>query len=293
MKYIFVPTFCLLIIILTVFPSPIEAKSFLWKVETKAGDCFLLGSAHMMKKETYPLNPVIENAFDESPILVVEVDLSAEKLMKTGMLMLQHGVFSGKDTLESVLSPEAYKKTVEEMKAMNLDIANFQKFKPWMLASLLLTKKMESLGYDAEEGIDLYFLNRSAGKKEILELEGADFQMSLFEGFSREENEAFLLSALFEAGLIETEMDKLVQAWSNGDADTMERLMLEDLKGGSYGESFYKKIVVDRNLGMVEKIKSYISDGKKFFLVVGAMHMVGENGIVALLKNEGLKVEQL
>jgi uncharacterized protein YbaP (TraB family) len=133
----------------------------------------------------------------------------------------------------------------------------------------------------------------ATGKKEILELEGIEFQLKLFESFSKEETEKFLLSTVLEADQIGKEMDKMIQAWLDGDTGVMEQLMTEDVKQFPELKDFYNRLIDIRNAGMVEKITSYLEQGKKIFVVVGAAHMIGQKGIVQLLKNKGYKIEQL
>jgi len=282
-----------LLLLLPVLTGAAAEKSFLWELKTPAGNCYLLGSVHVLKQEYYPLRPVIETAFAGCEALAVEVDLSPEKIMPAGMKMLDQGMCKGEETIKDHLTPEAYTEAEKAMKAMGLDISGFLKFKPWMLASLIQQKELGELGFDANYGIDLYFLKQAAGKKEILELEGVDFQLGLFAGLTKEESSGFLLSTLLEVEKMGEATDVIIRAWLAGDTEAMAKIVLDDIKSTPELLPFFKKLVDDRNRRMADRIVEYIDARKKFFVVVGAMHLIGEQGIVRLLHDRGFFLRQL
>lgn len=268
-------------------------KSFLWKVESDKGTGYLLGSIHLLKKDHYPLKQVIEDAFVESDTLVVEANLSDPEVTKLIMPLLQKGMYQGEETLKDNISEKTYQLTRDKLKEMGLDIEKYIKFKPWMAAMTILNIQLMKMGFDPNYGIDMYFMKKAAGKKEILELEGIEFQLKLFESFSKEESEKFFLSSILEADQLGKEMDKMVNAWNKGEVETLKRMLTENTDKYPELKDFYKKIADDRNVGMVDKIIKYLEQGKKCFVVVGAAHMVGKKGIVQLLKDKGYTVTQL
>jgi uncharacterized protein YbaP (TraB family) len=268
-------------------------KSFLWEIQSEQGNSYLFGSVHLLKKEHYPLKKVIEDSFEQSDVLVLEIDLSGGNLLKAGMYMFQKGMYQGEETLKDNISKKAYQLVSDKMKKMEMDIEGFEKSKPWMVAMTVLQRKLMQLGFNPLQGIDLYFLNKSQGKKEIQGLETVELQVGLFENFSKEESEKFLLSTIMEADQLEKEMNKMISAWSTGDVEALEKTMVENIQEYPELEAFYKKLNDDRNVRMVEKIVSMLKTDKKYFVVVGAAHMVGKKGIVQLLKNKGYTVNQL
>jgi uncharacterized protein YbaP (TraB family) len=207
--------------------------------------------------------------------------------------MFQKGMYQGEETLKDNISKKAYQLVSDKMKKMEMDIEGFEKSKPWMVAMTVLQRKLMQLGFNPLQGIDLYFLNKSQGKKEIQGLETVELQVGLFENFSKEESEKFLLSTIMEADQLEKEMNKMISAWSTGDVEALEKTMVENIQEYPELEAFYKKLNDDRNVRMVEKIVSMLKTDKKYFVVVGAAHMVGKKGIVQLLKNKGYTVNQL
>jgi len=268
-------------------------KSFLWEIQSEQGNSYLFGSVHLLKKEHYPLKKVIEDSFEQSDVLVLEIDLSGGNLVKAGLYMLEKGKYQGEETLKDNISEKTYQRLKDKAKTMEINFEWLNGCKPWMAAFNILERKLMQLGFNPLQGIDLYFLNKSQGKKEIQGLETVELQVGLFENFSKEESEKFLLSTIMEADQLEKEMNQMISAWSTGDVEIMEKTMTETIREYPELEAFYKKLNDDRNVRMVEKIISLLKTDKKYFIVVGAAHMVGKNGIVQLLKNKGYTVNQL
>jgi len=288
--------FSLLVILLfTVFAqdSPSQSqKSFLWKVQSKTNTVYVLGSIHYLKKEIYPLDEKIEKAFDESEILVVEADVAnigKEDMQK----LLENAFYTENDTLQKHLSPESYglvKKKLEELGA-SLEVAN--KYKPWFLGLNLVSLEALKLGCDPNYGIDRYFLEKAAERKKILELESLEYQFKLFSGLSEKDQQSFLLYILKDIKVLEQELDKLVKAWNAGDEKGIELIMTKSIKEDKRLVPIYEKLVVERNRKMVSKIAEYLKEKETFFVIVGAGHLVGNQGIIKLLKGKGFFIEQL
>jgi uncharacterized protein YbaP (TraB family) len=292
-KKFFVLVLISLFSLLMLYSQENTGKSFLWEIQSEQGNSYLFGSVHLLKEEHYPLKKVIEDSFEKSDVLVLEIDLSGENLIKAGLYMLQKGRYQEEETLKDNISEKTYQLLKDKAKAMEMNLEWLNKSKPWMAAFHILERKLINLGFKPLQGVDLYFLKKAEGKKEIQGLETVELQVGLFENFSKEESEKFLLSTVMEADQLEKEMDKMITAWSTGDVEKMEKTMTDTIQEYPELEAFYKKLNDDRNVRMVEKIISFLKTDKKYFIVVGAAHMVGKNGIVQLLKNKGYKVNQL
>lgn len=268
-------------------------KSFLWQVEGTAGKSYLLGSIHLLKKEHYPLKKIIEDSFALSDVLAVEADVSSKKMAQEGMMILQKGMYKDEETLKKNLSENTYQLAEKKLKELGMDIQGFQKFKPWMVAMTISSLELMKLNFDPNYGIDKYFLEKAADKKEIAELEGLEYQLNLFEGFSKEEMDKFLLSTIIEADQTGKEIEILVDAWLTGNTEKAEKSITENIHKYPELDAMYKKILDTRNENMVEKITSYLKSNKKYFIIAGAAHMLGKKGIVQLLQDKGFTVTQL
>jgi len=177
-------SFCLLVLLSLIIyqaESAEQGKSFLWKIELDSNICYLFGSIHALKKSMYPLKKEIEVAFEGSEILAVEADLSSPKLGEALSLTMQRGQYTGEDSLQKNLTPKTFKLAEAKLKELGMDIKGFNKFKPWFLAMTISSMELLKLGFNPNYGIDKYFMDKALGKKDIVELEGVEFQLNIFE----------------------------------------------------------------------------------------------------------------
>jgi uncharacterized protein YbaP (TraB family) len=267
-------------------------KSFLWKVQSKTGTVYLLGSIHFFKKELYPLNKKIEDAFDKSDVLVVEAnvdDINKIDVQK----MIESALYTDDETLEKHVSWETYELIKKEFEGFGIPPELINKQKPWFLALTLTSLELAKLGFDPTYGIDEYFLSKAEGKKKILELESLDYQIDLFSRFSDDEQESFLLYTLKDLKTLGQDLDKLIRAWTNGDTKDMESIMTKGVTEDTGMAAVYEKLVDERNRNMASKVEDFLRTKKTYFVVVGAGHLIGNKGIIEILRGKGYRVEQM
>jgi uncharacterized protein len=269
-----------------------EGKSFLWRVRSSTSTLYLLGSVHFLKQENYPLNPGIEKAFAQSNVLAVEANIADSTNLNSDALV-RKALYPENDSLEKHLSPETYEYVKKETGKMGLPLELIARQKPWVLALTLEALELMKLGFDPGHGIDAYFLSKAQGSKKILELEGVDEQFNLLSSFSDKEQELFLLYTLKDLNLLSDETNRLVKAWSTGNVSGVESIVTKTIKEDRRLEPIFKRLLDDRNKGMASKIEGYLKTKETYFVVVGAGHLVGDKGIVKMLKERGYSVEQL
>ena len=269
-----------------------DQKSFLWKARSKTGTVYLLGSVHVLSKDFYPLPARIENAFKESDALVVEANINDVDVGET-MSMLQGSFYPGDDTLEKHISKETYDRARNRLNELGAPMELFIKNKPWFLAITMTALELGRLGFDPAYGIDKHFLDEAAGKKKILELESAQYQIGLLNNLSDDDQELFLVYTMNEIDILKKEMKALTDAWKSGDARTMDSILSGQLEEEPGLSRIYEKLIYERNRKMTSKIEDYLKKGDKYFVVVGAAHLVGERGILERLKARGYSVEQM
>ena len=166
------------------------------------------------------------------------------------------------------------------------------KQRPWFLALTLTSLETLKLGFDPRYGIDNYFLSKATGKK-ILELESFDYQIGLFSELSDKDQELFLLYTLKDLNVLKQELDGLIKAWTSGDTKGMELILTKSLEEDKRLSRIYEKLVYERNRSMASKIEDYLKKEETYFVMVGAGHLIGNQGIIEILKGKGFLVEQL
>jgi len=267
-------------------------KSFLWKVQSRTSTVYVLGSVHFAKKDIYPLNQKIEDAFDQSDSLVVEANVNDINKIDIQKLMEQ-AVYPENDTLEKHVSSETLESLEKETGGLGIPFELLNRQKPWFVAMTLVSLETIKLGLDPNLGIDKYFLSKAEGKKKILELESMDYQVSLLSGFSDKEQELFLISTLKDLNIMGQEVNQLTQAWMSGDTKSMESILMRSILEDNRLSPIFEKLIFERNRRMVTKIEDFLRTKETYFVIVGAGHLVGNQGVVELLRGKGYPIKQL
>lgn len=285
--------FLILGLVLTAFGQDAFSQSqkcFLWRVQSKTATLYLLGSIHILKKGNYPLNNKIENAFDESNVLGVEANVA--DIGKMGLQKLMEIAFYPEtESLGNHISKETYELVKKEVGSLGISPQLLNRQKPWFLAMTLMSLELLKLGYDPNFGIDMHFLSR-AKEKRIIELESLDDQLNLLSGLSDQDQELFLLYTVKDLNIIGKEMDQLIRAWTSGDTKGVESIMTKSVNEDERLSPIYEKLIYERNRNMATKIEDFLRTKDTYFVIVGAGHLVGEKGIIEILKGKGYPIEQ-
>ena len=285
-------TLFLLICLLAPQAARAAEKHFLWRATADTSTVYLLGSIHVMKRDAYPLSTVIERAFDESDTLAVEADINNVGHGTLKMLR-RAGFYDPNDSLANHITRNTYAYVAEEAARLGLPAPVLNRHKPWFLGITMSSMELMRSGYDMKYGIDKYFLTRASGRKKIVELESMEYQVDLLASLPESEQESFLLYTTKDLRSIGEQVDALMAAWRTGDADRIESILMRSIENDGRFRMVYKKIMTDRNRNMTKRISTYLKSGGRVFVVVGAGHMVGDAGIIELLRKEGYRVDQL
>lgn len=269
-------------------------KHFLWKATRNDRSVYLLGSIHVGRPNMYPLHGSVMEAFNQSEVLMVEVNTQVVNPLELAQTVSHIGMYPEGITLEQQIPEKLWVQLMGTAKALNVPELLFQSQKPWLASMTLATAMMAKSGYQAENGVDKYFLKQATEvNKDIVELESIASQMQLFANFTEEEQVSLLSNGLKELKQGTVLFDNLVTAWSNGDHQTLDKLSRDSMGIDGKESRLYKVMITDRNQSMAEKILKAMQDNRKYFVVVGAAHLVGKQGIPALLKAKGFTIEEL
>lgn len=266
-----------------------QAKQSLWKVQGKSNAVYLLGSIHFLKSDFYPLPRPIEDAYKRSGVVMFEADF-AEMAASQGKF-LKAGMLPPNETLSQHVSAETYALVQSYLRENVGSATMLDQFRPWMASMTLLTIELMKLGYDPQQGVDRYFFNKAQGDKKRLDsFESVDFQLGLFQGLTKAEQDQMLSESVREAKDIKGEISEMVNAWKTGDAKALEKLIVQEMR--DYPD-VHKKLLLDRNGRWMAKLVEQLAGKEDVFVVVGAAHLVGAGGVVDLLQKKGYRVVQL
>ena len=266
------------------------ARSFVWRATGPQGAIYLVGSVHVLSSDFYPISPTLESAYKDSNLLVEEIDLGTGGA-DAQMQMLSRGMLPSSTTLDKVLTPATSALLGKHLAAARIPAEPMQLLKPWMVALMLEAMEWQKAGLDPEMGLDKHFYDRAqTDHKAVQGLETIDYQLSRFDDMPLSDQDHLLAQTLKDVDTEQAEMGKLVAAWRTGDVATVERIVLASLKSEP---KLYQRLLVERNRNWMPKVEALFNRGGKALVVVGAAHLVGPDGLVAMLKAKGYSVEQM
>jgi uncharacterized protein len=260
------------------------AASCVWKVTSSDGRVLYLGgSFHALRPSDYPLPRQYSQAFDACSRLAFEDD------PKTGEAafhaLTKAGEYPKGDSLKKHVDPRTYAYLRRFFALHDIPEQKFSRYRPWFIDIILSSPPPEYYQLGVER-----FLQGRAQKagKQISGLESTREHNDVFVGLTDKQAEALLLTLFINAG--REEKTDMFQAWRRGDAELLARKTRE-----SFGDfPFMAERLLDaRNRNWIPKIENYISSAQTYFVVVGAAHMGGPNGLLSLLGSRGYKIERL
>lgn len=265
-------------------------KHFLWTVRSGANVLYLAGSVHALGADAYPLPAPFEKAFQASGTLVEEINLAEAESLSAAPMLLAKGMYGDGRTFDTVVSKETAALVTERFKQTGLPIEMFRGMKPWMVMLMLTALEAQKAGLDASLGLDKYFYDKAtAAKKPVIGLETAEFQIDRFDKMPDALQEQLLRSTLTELDAQGDELKGMIGAWKRGDTAALEKTVTSSF--AAYPAA-YNSLIADRNRNWIPQLQMCLSRPTPCFVVVGAAHMVGPDGLLALLRAKGYKIEQ-
>lgn len=286
--------FTLLVALSAHFAHAAAPVPLLWKVSDADNSLYLLGSFHMLKPTDYPVAASVDAAFKDASQVVFELSPQEVSDPALGQKLAQLGVLSGGKTLQQSVSAKTWRKLQAYATKNNIEVANFQNAKPWFVGLILAVMGMQKNGFDPALGLDQQLMQRAVKEGKATQgLETGDMQLALFNDLPPKEQDQFLEEALDTGGRLKAEMQALHTAWRNAD----EKKLYQDvgLKMRRNYPELYESINRGRNKAWLPKLEALLKDNQKdnVLVVVGALHLLGDDGVVKMLAAKGYKVERI
>lgn len=269
----------------------VEQTTCLWKIDSEHNTVYLLGSIHILRQEDHPLPKLMQDTFDDVDALVFETDMASAETMGAQYMMLSKATGDGPDTLQTILTEDAYDIAAQEAAELGLSINQLGVFEPWFVAIYIEQLKFEQLGFKPEYGVDKYFFNRAqqAGK-DLYALETLEYQIDLFDQLNWSDQEMLLLETFTELDYYESMSQTMVDSWRSGNITALEEMILEPFEEYPH---LYTIFISERNDNWLPQIEGFLQEGDDYLVIVGAGHLVGPDGLITLLQNEGYSIEQV
>jgi uncharacterized protein YbaP (TraB family) len=263
------------------------SEGIFYRVHKDNQTVYLLGSIHIGDTTIYPLNQKIDVAFEEADLLAVEINIEDINETEASQTMMQQGLYQDGTTLSTVVEDEAFNDAVGYLSDLGLNEEMINQFQPWFVTMMLSEVALGKSNLTSENGVDKHFITRANEKKlPIISLESVESQIASISSAPVEEQIESLEITLDSMDIYEEELTQLMRVWRSGSIDVIAQM--RDMSEGS------EQLAMDeRDLLMTDKIEGFLSadDGETYFVVVGALHLAGDNSIVDLLETRGYSVE--
>ena len=266
------------------------AGPLLWQVEGDDNTVYLLGSVHLLRAEDYPLPLAFDQAYSDAERLVMELDMDDLDATEIQRTMLGAGVISGGGDLRALLGEEVWANASAEAAAIDIDLETLNFAEPWLAALTIVDMQMIRMGYDPRHGIEFHYAGRAKqDAKTVTGLEEVGEQIAFFDELPLATQRRFLLKAIEDAQDLQPGMDRLISAWKRGDAAALEREMLA---GFDEFPELYESLVVMRNRRWAQALEALLDDATDYLVIVGALHLIGDDSVVVLLRDAGHAVRR-
>ncbi len=279
------------ILLTIVLTTSLFSQTSLWKISKGDNFLFLGGTIHVLRPSDFPLPQEFNHVYENSHELVFETDMAVLNSPAFGQKLMSAMSYSDGKTLKSELSPEVYAKVTQRLTSKGIPASALDRFKPGMV-SIMLTQ-FEMLEFDmAAEGVDIFYSNRATkDNKKMHGLESTDQQLSFLSGLGDDDPDALILNTLNEMHEMKTMITTMISSWREGDEKKLEKFIIREME--EKYPTIYKELLVDRNNNWFPAITEFIKSEPVEMILVGAGHLVGDEGLLNMLRDKGYSVTQV
>ena len=277
--------------LLFLFCSTSVADPAAYHVASDNTDVWFLGSVHYLRPQDHPLPGIVDDLYERADTLVMELDLDDIDPLAVQSSFTQAGILPDSTPLQSVIDATTYELAAARAAELGLPVSLLERLEPWLVALTLTDMGMSELGYQVTQGIEQYLLRRSdRDGKPIVGLESMDDQIGIFDALSWADQEALLLQTLRDLETPDGNMGRLIDAWRDGRLDALTEELSADFEDMPDLET---ALIGDRNRRWVIELEQLLREGGRYLVVVGALHLVGEDSVIDLLEERGLDVKRV
>ena len=263
----------------------------LWRVSGDTNSVYLLGSIHMLREQDHPLPGVIDHVYDEAEVVVMELDMDDLDPAATQASFNRAGVMTDGTTLRDLMGDELFAQAERAAAEIDIPLELLAQSEPWLAAMTVELMMLYRIGFNPVLGVEMTISQRATNDGKPIEgLETVDEQLAFLDGLPLEAQREMLLQTLAQAAALSESVDDLVLAWRHGDLATLEAGLLDSM---GEQEELLAALVTERNRRWADTIETWLDDDQDYLVVVGALHLVGDEGVPALLDRAGFGIQQL
>ena len=269
-------------------------RPLLWKVSDADNDVYLLGSFHLLKPDDYPMPADIDRAFDDAESLLFEVDPREMTAPETVAMMQKYMAYDNRQSLSKVLPKVTLDRLATLVSASGSSVQALEQSEPWAVSLGLVIGVSQAMGFKPDLGLDRHLMDRAAkAGKPAGGLETVDDQMKAMDAVPYAEQAQGLDEFLQDPKKAMQQLQDMHAWWRAGDVERLDKDMRAEMAAKT--PQSYKLLDVDRNNAWLPQIEKRLTGSKSddTLVVVGALHLLGADGLVEKLKAKGYKVERV
>jgi uncharacterized protein YbaP (TraB family) len=261
-----------------------------WAVAGAGNTVYLFGSVHLLQPGDFVLQGAPLAAYEDAAAVYLEVDMDDLSPSELAAATTSRAVDPQGRTLEQLMGGDAALARERAAKA-GIDLSTLDHLEPWFAGLAVVPMALSRDGYTADAGVEKVVQDRAAADgKEILGLETLDQQLAALDSMELGVQREFLLKALDDAQQPADALQRFLRSWQEGDD---EALAAELATQSADMPDLYRSLMVERNRSWAAKISGLLGDSRDYLVVVGALHLVGPDGLPRMLQARGLSVTRM
>jgi len=275
-----------------------NGKGIFWKIERQGlAPSWLLGTMHVTDPRVLAMPEPARAAFAQAETVIVESDEIADERRAAAAILARPDLtmFTDGRTIADLVDARDAGILAEGLKRRGLSLAAVGRMKPWMIASFVALPACEI----ARKAAGAAFLDQKLAKdaiaagKALKGLETLVEQISALDSLPQEPQVQGLVQTLALGDGLEDVIETMSRLYLSGDTGMIMPMMRaagpeEGADAAAYAD-FERRIIIDRNHIMAERAAPALAEGNAF-IAVGALHLPGEEGLVALLARQGYAI---
>lgn len=269
-------------------------RPLLWQVSDGDNAIYLLGSFHLLRADDYPVSADIDAAFADAERLVFE--LSPQELAQPDLQQrfLDAARHDDGGRLSQVLPAPLRARLARRLEADGGSLGQFDAYEPWFVNLTLMLQVAHEEGFSPEWGLDRQLMTRAAeAGKPASGLETMAAQLHALDAAPMDEQITGLADFLEQPEKMPELLDELHLAWREADLQRLDELIRQEMR--SKTPQTYRIVNVERNRAWLPQLRALLDgeDVDDALVVVGALHLLGDDGLVAMLRRHGYTVDRI
>lgn len=276
--------------LLLVFSFPVYAESSVWTVEKDDNKLFIGGTIHLLTASDYPLPVAYEKAYAGSVKVVLETDMQKLQSPEFQATMMRELSYSDGRNLQQVVNKNTYLALEQFFAMRGIPMATIIGFKPGMVSTMMTMVELQRLGL-VGIGVDTYYSTKSINdRKQLGQLETVETQLAFIANMGAGQADQILTYTLADIERLPGLMKSMKQAWRHGNMAKLKEIGITPLKNEF--PNIHQALLVDRNNAWMPQIVAMLKTSEVEFVLVGALHLAGDDGLLSQLAAQGYKVQQ-